>query len=193
MGIRAGRYTGIMNNFRFFLHTVSDTAHISRCWYTVYSTIPQYTVIPRRFRCDLVAAIGLERASFMELVPKGKTTSPVWRFFGFEAGADGNPKNEELAVCRIASGCRKKTVMVRGGNTSNLLSHHHPKEFMEVNQARKGKGAQKVTKSSKGQASVADLIEREVKYERSSRKWKQLTDSVTFCLAKDMLPMYTVE
>ena len=132
----------------------------------------------------------------MELVLKAKTTSPVWWFFGFEAGGDGNPKNEELAVCRIASECRKKTVMVRGGNTSNLLSHlrnHHPKEFMEVNQARKGKGAQMATKSSKGQASVADLIEREVKSERSSRKWKQLTDSVTFCLAKDMLPMYTVE
>lgn len=132
----------------------------------------------------------------MELVSKAKTTSPVWRFFGFEAGDDGNPKNEEVAVCRIGGGCRRKTVLVRGGNTSNLLSHlrnHHPKEFMEINQARKGKGAQKATKSSKGQASVVDLIEREVKYERSSRKWKQLTDSVAFCLAKDMLPMYTVE
>ena len=84
----------------------------------------------------------------MELVSKLKTASLVWRYFGFEVGSDGNPKNEEIAVCRISSGCRKKTVMVRGGNTSNLLSHlsnHHPKEFMEVDQVRKGKGPQKVT------------------------------------------------
>ena len=36
-------------------------------------------------------------------------------------------------------------------------------------------------------------IEKLKKYDCSSKKWKQLTDSVTYCLAKDMLPLYTVE
>ena len=31
------------------------------------------------------------------------------------------------------------------------------------------------------------------KYDRSSKKWKHLTGSVTYCLVKDMLPLYTVE
>ncbi len=30
-------------------------------------------------------------------------------------------------------------------------------------------------------------------YERGGKKWKELTDSVTYCLAKDGLPMYSVE
>ena len=31
------------------------------------------------------------------------------------------------------------------------------------------------------------------KYNRQSKKWQQLTDSVTFCLAKDMMPIYSIE
>ena len=31
------------------------------------------------------------------------------------------------------------------------------------------------------------------KHERGSKKWKELTDAVTFCLVKDMMPIYSVE
>ena len=36
-------------------------------------------------------------------------------------------------------------------------------------------------------------MEKLKKYYRSLKKWKQLTDSVTYFLAKDMLPLYSVE
>ena len=31
------------------------------------------------------------------------------------------------------------------------------------------------------------------KYNRQGKKWQKLTDSVAFCLAKDMMPIYSVE
>lgn len=31
------------------------------------------------------------------------------------------------------------------------------------------------------------------KYDRNGKKWQKLTDSVTNCLAKDMMPIYSVE
>ena len=31
------------------------------------------------------------------------------------------------------------------------------------------------------------------KCSQQSRKWQQLTDSVTYCLAKDMMPIYSVQ
>ena len=39
----------------------------------------------------------------------------------------------------------------------------------------------------------SDALQKSAKYERSSKKWKELTDSVTLCLAKDMIPIYSVE
>ncbi len=43
------------------------------------------------------------------------------------------------------------------------------------------------------QLTLAELINRVQKYERKAKKWKELTDAVMFCLAKNCLPLYTVE
>ena len=66
-----------------------------------------------------------------ELVAKEGTTSHVWTFFGLNKEEGGSDK----AICRL---CRK-SVLARGGNTSNLVSHlknHHPKEHSIVTKAR---------------------------------------------------------
>ena len=54
-----------------------------------------------------------------ELVPKPKTTSAVWQYFGFIADEEGRPKNEQQPICKLC----KKTVLSRGSNTSNLFAH----------------------------------------------------------------------
>jgi len=69
---------------------------------------------------------------------------------GWRAGEDGNPINSEKAICHIASGCRKKPVLAKGRNTSNLitdLKRHHPKHYAELIEAQKKKAAKE--KSSK--------------------------------------------
>ena len=126
-----------------------------------------------------------------ELVSKAKARSPVWNYFGFKPGADGKPLDESTAVCRIC----KRSVAAKGGNTSNLFSHlkkQHPREFADAKagtsvQSSRGSGSHDL------QPTICDTIADGQRYARGSKRWQQLTDSITHCLAKDMLPIYTVE
>ena len=61
----------------------------------------------------------------MELVPKKKTTAPVWTYFGLEKNKERRIKTKDITVCRKCYG----HIHAKGGNTSNLVSHlktHHP-------------------------------------------------------------------
>ena len=132
----------------------------------------------------------------MELVSKEKATLLVWNYFGFEVGEDGKPINSGNAICRIASGCRKKPVLAKGGNTSNLMTHlrrHHLKQYAELIEAQKKKSKDKSLKTSQGQAKLKVVDKSAAKYGHGSNKWQELTDSVSYCIAKDMMPICTVE
>ena len=50
-----------------------------------------------------------------ELVLKEKATLLVWNYFRFEADEDGKPINTKKAICHIASGCRKMSVLANAG------------------------------------------------------------------------------
>ena len=132
------------------------------------------------------------------LVSKSRyTKSAVWIYFGFEADEEGRPKIQDAVVCRMC----KISVSAKGGNTSNLLLHlkvHHPQWHLEVKKANskpsgKDKDHTKTGKASSRQPSLSNTLPSGHKYERKSRKWQQLTDAVTYCLAKDMMPIYSVE
>ena len=43
------------------------------------------------------------------------------------------------------------------------------------------------------QPKITDALSSAQKYTRSSKRWKQLTDAVTKGIAKDMMPVYSVE
>jgi len=43
------------------------------------------------------------------------------------------------------------------------------------------------------QQTLPAVMEAVLPYEKKGKRWKELTDSVTYCLAKDGLPIYTVE
>lgn len=122
------------------------------------------------------------------LVPKPKTVSVVWNYFGLEQDEEGKPKNDDVAICRRC----KRRVQARGGNTSNLLSHlrtHHPLQHSEVVQAQKGKKRKAVPQCE----NIDSMLKQAQKYDRKSKRWQEITDAVTFCIAKDMLPLYSVE
>ena len=92
-------------------------------------------------------------------------------------------------------------VRASGGNTSNLLSHlrtHHPSQYTQVLQAQKAKAKENekscsASSSSANQASIPELFTKAQKYEKTTRRWREITDSVTYCISKDMLPIYTTE
>ena len=121
----------------------------------------------------------------------------VWIYFGFEADEEGRPKVQDAVICRLC----KKSVSAKGGNTSNLLSHlkvHLPQRHLEVKKANskpsgKDKDYAKTGKASSRQPSLSNTLQSGHKYEWKSRKWQQLTDAVTYCLAKDMMPIFSVE
>ena len=127
------------------------------------------------------------------LITKTKSVkSAVWKYFGYK---DEAAMKEETAICRI---CRK-AVSVRGGNTSNLISHlkiHHllkHEEFQKLNAESQHSTTTRNKTDGKSQVSIVDSIKATQKYDRNSRKWHKLTDAVTSCIGKDMLPVYTVE
>ena len=49
------------------------------------------------------------------------------------------------------------------------------------------------SKTSSSHVTIKEALEKGKKYQRHGKKWEELTDSVTYCLAKDKLPMYSVE
>ena len=44
-----------------------------------------------------------------------------------------------------------------------------------------------------GQSTIKDSLKRSKKYDRKSKKWKEITDDITYLICKDSLPIYTVE
>ena len=132
-----------------------------------------------------------------ELVLKENSTSLVWNYFGLKAGEDGKPINSEKAICRVTSGCTKKPVLAKGRNTSNLLTHfkrHHPKQYAELIEAQEKKKAKdKSLKRSQRQAKLKVVDQSAAIYGRGSKRWQELNHSVSYCIAKDMMPIHMVK
>lgn len=70
------------------------------------------------------------------------------------------------------------------GNTSNLLAHlwiHRSKIYAEVTESMRG-GRQRAepAKSPASQQTLMEIVETAQSYERKGKKWKELTEAVTF-------------
>lgn len=131
-----------------------------------------------------------------ELVVKpGKIKSAVWSYFGFIPDKDGKPKDLQKPVCKKCH----STVATKGSNTTNLIQHlklHHPVIYKSVKGQVTTQSTADKPQSSTGELKQMTLQESMCKfqlYPRSSKKWQSLTDAVTYCVAKDMMPLYSVE
>ena len=82
---------------------------------------------------------------------------------------------------------------------SNLISHlkiHHPLKhegFRKLNAESQHSTTSRSKTNGKPQVSIADSIKTTQKYAQNSRKWQKTTDVVTYCIRKNMLPVYTIE
>ncbi len=127
-----------------------------------------------------------------ELLVKRGATSTIWNWFGYRK----SDAEQTTVICQI---CRK-TVVTKSGNTSNLfhhLKHKHKPEYEESLKIREAMEAP-TTSGPRGkkiptQTKIARAFANCVPYDKKSKRWNELTEAVVLCLAKDMLPLQTVE
>ena len=104
---------------------------------------------------------------------------------------NGQPLSMEAPKCRLCY----NTVAAKNSNTTNLhshLKHKHLKEHSLVQRASE-KERKKEKAPDPNQPSLTATWDKQKLLSTSSREHKELTKSVANCLAKDMLPLSTVD
>ena len=123
------------------------------------------------------------------LLAKPRTKAAIWSFFGFLPSAEDKDKIDNLdkPLCRK---CREP-VPIKHSATSNLYTHlrYHHKELYETVKGN----ASSSSSSSSSQPTIAAAFDKVKPLDTKSKEHKSLTDSITRCLARDMLPIRTVE
>ena len=129
-----------------------------------------------------------------DLVSKWNMKAFIWRYFGFEPNETGNPRSKDHPKCRL---CQVE-IAAKDGNTSNLYSHlknKHPEQYDIVQRATTN--ANRKRQSNKIKKTQQPLLEatwdKTKLFSSSSQEYNKLTKSVKYCLAKDMLPISTVD
>lgn len=127
-----------------------------------------------------------------KLVAKRTSTSVIWRYFGFKI-TDTEQREVLCSICKIK-------VATSRGNTTNLYQHlkQHREKYDECmtekaqisKDTAEGNKTQAVTRTK--QKISTDVFASLKPYDKSSPRYKEITDSITHCLAKDMLPIHTV-
>ena len=137
-----------------------------------------------------MATVPLELSEVL-LVDKPNTKSTIWKYFRFVPDDNGKPINTDKPQCKICCA----TISTKTSNTTNLHFHlrqKHPQlhaELMKTSECNSSSSSTSKTSSK----TVKELFEARTKLSSSSREHKELTKSITYFLAKDMLPAYTVE
>ena len=117
---------------------------------------------------------------------RGSTSSAIWNYFGFKRTDVG----QEKVHCRK---CRA-VVCTKTGNTTNLISHlkhNHVDIYHKFNEERTPRASSTKSEAKKDltkQASIESLLP----YDKKSKRHIENTDAVTYYLAKDMVPFYSV-
>ena len=127
----------------------------------------------------------------MKIVKKKNCKSPVWIHFGLRADDRGImiESEKESPICRVCGG----SVPAKGGNTTNLYRHlkdHHTDLYTEVSQTTK-KGGESSTRTK--QLTIKESVANSSKYGHSSPQAKEMNRAIAYCIAKDAMPLFTVE
>jgi len=122
------------------------------------------------------------------LVDKPNTKSMIWNF-RFVTDENGRPSNIEKPQCRICH----LTVLTKTSNTKNLhfhLQQKDPQVYVELSKATSESEKDCSLTPSK---TAKEMFEAQTKLSTSLHEHKDLTNSVTYFLAKDVLPVYIME
>lgn len=119
---------------------------------------------------------------------KGKTTSVVWKHYGFAV----SDVEQTKIVCKTCGA----VVPSPKGNTTNLFIHlkssHKPIYVQAVKEQREKAPSTSVSDTAT-QLSIQATLYNAAPYPTSSRRHKEITNSITFFLAKDQCAINTVE
>ena len=130
------------------------------------------------------------------VVKKKNTKSSVWQHFSLLATEDGKvvEKEQDRPICRTCG----KRVQAKASNTTNLFQHlreHHPMIYAEVapkKLPKRGESSQSST-SNTTQVTLGELIAKSAMYSPSSPQAKELSRAVAYHIAKDAVPLSTVD
>lgn len=118
---------------------------------------------------------------------KGRTTSVIWRHFGFKS-SDVEQKEIVCKVCHTV-------VSAPQGNTTHLFNHKvvYDKVLKEQKTQKSARAPTSATATATAtQSSIDDTLYNAAPYPTGSRRQREITEAVTFMLAKDMCPISTV-
>ena len=104
----------------------------------------------------------------------------------------GHGQRPRSAVCQV---CHVH-VKTKHANTGNLYSHlkkHHRIEYQAVRPKHNDKGKGKASSSTTRECTIEESFKLATKLCPGSCEHKELTKAVTYYLAKDMCPAYSVE
>ena len=126
-----------------------------------------------------------EDVPLVRLVPKrGPHSSTVWKFFGFEP--DDEPQKRVICMHCYAP------VKTKTGNTMNLLNHLQRHHKIQYEQATKDKPKKKKGRKTT-QTDITQALYNATPYPNTSQRYKEITNAVTYYLAKDMASINTVQ
>lgn len=136
-----------------------------------------------------VSASAEEQSPADDLVPKRKSTAYVWNYFGFRS-SDVLQRQVLCKTCRTS-------VSTSRGNTTNLYQHlqkHHRQLYDECMAKRPTDEniSSQPPRLTPKQTSIVQALESGTPYDKSSRRYSEITDAIASYLAKDMVPINTV-
>ena len=125
----------------------------------------------------------------LQLIDKPNTKVAVWKYFGFSPDEKGQPGDIDHPTCKV---CFVK-VSAKNANLYSHLKNCHPDKYIEVKPPGLLSAVGASSSVSSGQLTIAASLEKTRMFSSKSREYKELTNAVTYCLAKDLLPIYSVE
>ena len=150
-------------------------------------------------KTSLVFSVSIFNINSLSLLPvhilvyMGRR-SAAWNYFEECLNEEGNYR------------CKKCRIKVKTGDssTSNLRHHlnqYHPQEHaiinsqypQRTNKLTNVRGCDNSASSSVESSAIAAAFAKSAQYNTDSNNWKSLTEAVTFCIAKDAMPIRTVE
>ncbi|KAK0145490.1 Zinc finger BED domain-containing protein 1 [Merluccius polli] len=117
---------------------------------------------------------------------KGRTSSVIWKHFGFQS----SDEEQKEVVCKVCHAI----VSAPQGNTTNVFNHLKFSHKVVYDQLLTEQKTQKraSTSATVTQSSIEDTLYNATIYPTGSRRQREITEAVTFMLAKDMCPISTV-
>uniref|UniRef100_A0AAR2J935 BED-type domain-containing protein n=1 Tax=Pygocentrus nattereri TaxID=42514 RepID=A0AAR2J935_PYGNA len=133
------------------------------------------------------------QSTALDLIPRRGSSSLAWRWFGFEKTDVG----QKTPICKLC----KKAVAVKESSTTNLFHHlrtNHRKDYEEYEKLREIAVIDKpettnVSGKTHTQQSLTEAFNKKVPYNKKGSRWQEITDAVTYYIAKDMVPIQVVE